>query len=321
MDYDAIHGKPTVTASNNFNPVQDAEDLREAMKRLDENILINILCRRTYEERQEIIRTFKTLFKRDLFKDVKSVTSGHFRDVLLGLLMPQADFICTCLKEAMKGLGADENTIIQIAVILPNSMMKSINETYLKMYKKSLESELKSELSGNIRTLVLAIFSGCRNESVEIDVGAAKADAYTLYNACTGRLDTDEEAVNTIFCQRNYQQLDLIFKLYEKKMNRTIEKVIESELSGDSKKLLLAICKCIAKKSEYFAEGLYNCSDNLTSRTNSHIIRILITRCDVDLKDIKKSFEKLSRKTLAQFVKEETRGDYQKALLALLDEG
>lgn len=323
MEWEAIQGTPTIMPTVEFNPLEDAAKLRKAMRDIltDEDALVDVLCHRTYAQRQDIKKAFKAAYKRDLEKLIKSETSKNFERVLLALLMTRTTLYCTSLKEAMAGLGADEDTIIEIFVTLPSTLIKEINKAYPKMYRKSLDSALKSETSGTFRALLLGLLSGQRDGSGDIDVRKAQADAYDLYKAGNGRIGTDKDTFNHIFCQRNYQQLQLTFQEYTRKMGRSMDKVIESEFSGDSKQLLLAIYKCVTSKADYFAECIYNCRSTFLNRTNNKtLIRIIVTRCDIDLGDIKKSFERLYKKTLKNFVKDETAGDYRKALLALMNE-
>lgn len=56
--------KPTIRPTKNFNARKDAEVLRKAMRGAgtDENAIIDVLCRRTTEERVEITRQFKVLY-------------------------------------------------------------------------------------------------------------------------------------------------------------------------------------------------------------------------------------------------------------------
>lgn len=67
----------------------------------DEQALISILCKRTNAQRQEIKTRFKTVLGRDLAKDIKSETSGDFRDTLLALLETPLDYDVRQLREAV----------------------------------------------------------------------------------------------------------------------------------------------------------------------------------------------------------------------------
>lgn len=78
------------------------------------------------------------------------------------------------------------------------------------MYGAHLESELKSETSGNFKRLLTSLCTAARDESGRIDPNNAKQDARELLKAGELRVGTDESMFNMILCQRNYQQLKLV---------------------------------------------------------------------------------------------------------------
>lgn len=49
------------------------------------------------------------------------------------------------------------------------------------------------------------------------------------------------------------------------------------------------------------------------------LIRIIVSRSELDLQSIKTEFQGIYHKTLESAVKSETGGDYEKALLSILD--
>ena len=100
----------------------DAQALRTAMKGFgtDNKTLIKILANRTNEYRQQLKITFKTMFGRDLIKDLKSETSGNFEDAIVALFYTPVDYDCYSLNHAMKGAGTNEDTLIEIIATRPS---------------------------------------------------------------------------------------------------------------------------------------------------------------------------------------------------------
>ncbi|XP_039960506.1 annexin B11 isoform X1 [Bactrocera tryoni] len=314
-------GTPTVLPAQGFDPVKDAHDLRKAMKGFgtDEDALINIICRRSNEQRQEIQRQYKTHFGKDLIEDVKSETSGNFEKLLVGLLRPIVDFYCAELNDAMAGIGTDEEVLIEILCTLSNVEIHTIKNQYLRLYGAHLESELKSETSGNFKRLLVSLCTAARDESGQIDPVAAQSDARELLKAGELRVGTDESMFNMILCQRNYQQLRLIFQEYEKMTGHTLEKAVRKEFSGDIMEGLIAIYKCVTNKTEYFASRLHKSMAGIGTN-DKQLIRVVITRSEIDLADIKAQFERIYGKSLKSWIKGDTSGHYKHALYALVGE-
>ena len=72
---------PTLIAVENFDKVSDSKKLRSAVRGLgtDERPIIEILCNRSYEQRQKLIETYKKLYDRNLITDLRNDLGGHFR--------------------------------------------------------------------------------------------------------------------------------------------------------------------------------------------------------------------------------------------------
>lgn len=78
------------------------------------------------------------------------------------------------------------------------------------MYKKELESELKSDTSGSFKRLLVALGAAGRDESGLTNLAAAQQDAIALHQAGALRFGTDESIFNMVLCSRNYQQIMLV---------------------------------------------------------------------------------------------------------------
>lgn len=127
-----LQGNPTVVPAPNFDPALDANALRKAMKGFgtDEDALINIICRRSNEQRQMIQRAYKTSFGKDLIEDIRSETSGNFENLLVALLTPIVDFYVKELHDAMAGIGTDEDVLIEVLCSMSNFEIHTIKNAY-----------------------------------------------------------------------------------------------------------------------------------------------------------------------------------------------
>jgi annexin A7/11 len=129
-----FQGTPTVLPAAPFDASSDANALRKAMKGFgtDEDGLINVICRRTNAQRQEIARNFKTCFGKDLIADVKSETSGNFENLLVALLTPTIQFYAKELYDALSGVGTDEDVLIETLCTMSNYEISVIKDTYYR---------------------------------------------------------------------------------------------------------------------------------------------------------------------------------------------
>jgi len=77
--------------------------------------------------------------------------------------------------------------------------------------------------------------------------------------------------------------------------------------------------KCAINKAQYYAERVEQAMKGLRFDDET-IIRIVITRCEIDLGHIKDEYLKIYHKTLYHAIQMGTSGDYRNAMLALMGE-
>ena len=285
----------------------------------DEDALINVLCRRSNAQRVEIERVYKTAYGKDLINDIRSETSGNFQAVLTALLASTTELYARELYEAMYGEGTDEDVLIEVMCTMSNREIREIGFMFQRMFGKSLEQELRSDTSGSFKRLMTSLSTGSRDESMIIDINAARNDAQELKRAGVDKWGTDESAFNRIFCLRNYEQLKLIAQEYEKLTGSSLEKDIKREFSGDIEDGLLSILRVAHNRPEFFARRLHKAMAGIGTNDKS-LIRIVVTRCEIDMQDIKEEFQRYYGKSLKSFIKGDTSGHYKHALYALIGE-
>ncbi|XP_010712435.1 annexin A11 [Meleagris gallopavo] len=314
----AYGNRGTITDAPGFDPLKDAEVLRKAMKGLgtDEQAIIDCLGSRSNKQRQQIILSFKTAYGKDLIKDLKSELSGNFEKTILAMMKTPIMFDAYEIKEAVKGIGTDENCLIEILASRSNEHIQELNRVYKAEFKKTLEEAIRSDTSGHFQRLLISLAQGNRDESTNVDMSLVQKDVQELYAAGENRLGTDESKFNAILCARSRAHLRAVFSEYQRMCNRDIEKSICREMSGDLEKGMLAVVKCLKNTPAFFAERLRNAMKGAGTKDRT-LIRIMVSRSEVDLLDIRAEYKRLYGKSLYADITGDTSGDYRKILLKL----
>ncbi|CAG2243001.1 Annexin A5,Annexin B11,Annexin A6,Annexin A2-A,Putative annexin A2-like protein,Annexin A11,Annexin A2-B,Annexin A4,Annexin A13,Annexin A2,Annexin A7,Annexin A8,Annexin B9,Annexin A1,Annexin-B12,Annexin A8-like protein 1,Annexin B10,Annexin A3 [Mytilus edulis] len=186
------------------------------------------------------------------------------------------------------------------------------------VYNKELEADVAGDTSGNFKRLLVGLLQANRDESKEFDRNKAKQDAQALVEAGEKKWGTDESRFNVILVSRSFAQLRATFQEYAKAANKDIEDTLKSEMSGDLLKGFLAVVRCIRSKSSHFCDELYKSMKGLGTDDDT-LCRVLVSRCEVDMVQIKEEFQKKYKQTLAMFISDDVSGDYKDLCLALLE--
>lgn len=308
----------TVRDYPGFSPSVDAEVIRKAIRGIgtDEKTLISILTERSNAQRQLIVKEYQAAYGKELKDDLKGDLSGHFEHLMVALVTPPAVFDAKQLKKSMKGTGTNEDALIEILTTRTSRQMKAISQAYYTVYKKSLGDDISSETSGDFRKALLTLADGRRDESLKVDEHLAKKDAQILYNAGENKWGTDEDKFTEILCLRSFPQLKLTFDEYRNISQKDIEDSIKGELSGHFEDLLLAIVHCSRNMPAFLAERLHRAlkgagTDEFT------LNRIMVSRSEIDLLDIRAEFKKRCGYSLHSAIKSDTSGDYEVTLLKI----
>lgn len=315
-----LPGRPTVLKVQSHDVSSEVKTLHKALKFIvNKKQIIEILCARTSYQRMEIAKAYKTCYDRELIEEIKIKFRGDFRELLVALLTPMKDFYSQQLHDALDQAGTDEDTLIQILVSLSNHELYDVTQKYFRNYGRTLEKDLKADTSGNFKKLLVSLANGTRDESNVLDLYSARIDALELKRAGIDKWGTDASTFNRIFCLRNFNQLELVAQEYQFVTGHALVDDVKKEFSGDIREGLLAILRYAENPQEYFARCLYKTMKGLGTNDKS-LIRLIVTRCEIDMADIKAEFEKKYEKTLLSFVRGDTSGNYRRALLKLIGE-
>jgi annexin A7/11 len=283
----------------------------------DEKAIIEVLAHRTNAQRQQIKQQFKQMFGKDLIDELKSELTSHFEDIVLAMMMTPAEYDAYQLHDAIEGAGTKEGTLIEILCSRTNQQIDEAKKAYKTKYGKELEKALMSDTSGHFRRLVVSLSTGNRMENQPVNIDKARKDATELHEAGEKQLGTDESKFNQILCSQSYEQLRCVFAEYKNVAKKAFVESVKSEMSGDLEKGMVSIVSIVENRPLYFADRLYNSMKGAGTKDDT-LIRVIVTRSEIDLVQIKAEFQKAHGKTLDAMIEDDTSGDYKKMLLAIV---
>ena len=205
---------------------------------------------------------------------------------------------CAMLKKAMKGLGTDEDLIINILAYRTSQQRVEIKNKYKALYGKDLIKELKSELSGSFEDAII----GLMYSKVEYD-------ARLLYKAMH-RLGTDEGVLIEIIATRSSQQLREIKEVFQREYKKDLVKYVESETSGHFKKVLVAILQCQRHDNNFpvdqnicnvEAQQLYSGGEGRWGTDEGIFTKIFASRSNMELCAIANYYQQMSGRNILEY--------------------
>ncbi|XP_038648056.1 annexin A10-like isoform X2 [Scyliorhinus canicula] len=297
--YSGQMNEGTIFPATDFNPGVDAEVLASALQGMECNKddLIEILTQRSNAQRLIIAQIYNDSYGQDLVTDLKEKLSNHFQEVIVGLMYPLAFFDAYQLRNAMKGIGTDENCLIEILASRTNDEINAINEVYLMQFDVPIQFDVESETSGHFRDALVILTQGAREEGYEYeDQEMATQDATYLWEACQGNTAEDRNKLQEFLCRKSYQQLWLVFN----NSNSYLTKILNKQSPSAVK--------------EIFRNYLLQLDLGFHNKT---IIRILISRSELDLMNIKRNYKERYGNSLNQDIRQNASGHYEAALLAI----
>lgn len=296
----------------------DAKVLKKAMDGwgTDEGPIIELTVKRSNADRQQILKFYKSSFGEDCFEELSDELGGDLKKVVLGMFRTPVDYDCHELHNAMSGGGTDEDTLIEIIGTRSNERLKEIKERFKEIFKKDLEEEVADECSGDLKRLLISLLQCNRSDETEIDEEKLNKDLADLYEAGEGTWGTDESTFNKIFTNRSPAEMRYINNEYFKCTGKSLKDVISDEFGGDMKKLLTTILHCILNPSDYFATRIYKACKGCGT-DDDVLIRVMVSRDEIDMKEIKEIYVQKYERTLYEEIKDECSGNYKNILLGI----
>ncbi|PHT44091.1 Annexin D5 [Capsicum baccatum] len=301
------------------SPHDDAIQLYKAFKGFgcDKAAVINIVAHRDATQRALIQQEYRSMYSEELNKRLSKELSGNLEKAVLLWMYDPAGRDATIVRNALSGDIVDPKAATEVICSRTPSQIQYFKQLYHSMFDVYLEQDIEFVAFEDHKKLLLAYASTMRYEGPEVDRASLEHDAKALFKAGEKKLGTDENTFIRIFSERSRTHLAAVSAAYHSMYGNSLKKAVKSETSGLFEFALLTILQCAENPAKYFAKELHKAMKGLGT-DDTTLIRILVTRTEIDMEYIKAEYQKKHKRSLNDAVHSETSGDYRTFLLSLL---
>ncbi len=296
----------------------DIENLKKAMAGLgtDEDTIIKIVANRTTSYRLKMKEEWQKAYGTDLVGELKKELHGKMEDAMIALFSDPIDYDCDSLRQAMSGIGTNEDTLIEIISSRSSPILKQIKERYHQKFDRNLEEDIKKEVHGTLQNILISLLQCNRSTNESPNSKEIGKIAQEIYDAGEGKFWKDASVFTKYLTKLSHKELICLNQEYNYIAKHTILQAIDKEFIGDNKKAFRAIVYANLLPSEYFASRVNDAIKGIG--TKDHLLmRILITRDEIDMPQIKECYKKLYGVSMLEAIKKDISGNYRKLMLEL----
>ncbi|WAR20620.1 ANX13-like protein [Mya arenaria] len=253
----------------------------------------------------------------DLERELTSELRGDFEALTVALLTPPVEYDVKCLNGAIKGIGTDEAVLVSIIATRNIQEMEAIKLKYEEMYGRRLEADVCEDVSGGLERMLVQLLACERDQRDTVDMEEVKQDVQRLYKEGQISIDPNDDVFNEIIVKKDRAHVKATFEEYKKVTGADIYHAIKEALTGDAETAYLKLAKAIEDPIQYYTDALHACFKGLGTN-DGEVIRIVVSRSEIDLGDISTRYQRTYGSSLAQSVEDECSGDYKRLLLAIV---
>jgi len=317
---------PDVVLSQDLSPDFGTEiesicdDIHKACKGFgtDEKRLIKAMAKDP-QTRTLVSLHYESYKGKNLKKLMDKECSGNFGRAMELLAVPPDVAEAQLVRDATKGIGTSEKLLYTILCGRSNRDMTCLRNSFFKNYEKDLGSVIKSDLSGDFEDFVFTCIN-CLEDQYDPETHTAdkaKGDAEAFYEAGQGRWGTDEKSIFRLLCSSPPKHLREVNRAYAEKYDVTLFKALEKELGGDVEDAVLFTLGMKLKPYETVAKLIDDACAGVG--TDEKLLTACIIRYQKILPLVMLAHMELFGKSVQDRVKDETKYDYRKLLLEILN--
>ncbi|PIN02993.1 Annexin [Handroanthus impetiginosus] len=295
---------------------------------VDEKALISILGNWHPEQRQTFRKGTHDFFIEDerqfeRWNDHHILQLRHeflrLKDAIVLWTMHPWERDARLLKESLYR-GPQYNVLIEIACTRSSEELLGARRAYHSLFDRSIEEDVAFHVHSPERKLLVALLSCYRYEGPKVNDEMAKLEAKTIFDAMRGGAIhkglIEDEALVRILSTRSKPHIKAIYKHYKEISGNYLDEDFHSDLR------LKETIQCLCTPEAYFSEALHaSLRYNVDEITKEAVTRVIVTRADVDMKEIKEEYHRKYGVNLPKKIEDVANGNYRDFLLTLIARG
>ncbi|XP_022842831.1 annexin D8-like [Olea europaea var. sylvestris] len=183
--------------------------------------------------------------------------------------------------------------LVEIFTCRKSSHVLLLLQAYRTRFRRQLDQDIaKIEPPNPYQKILMALSASHKAHSADISQHIAKCDAKRLHQTGEGKSGAiDESVVIEILSKRSIAQLKLTFSTYNHIYGHTYTSFLKNEKFGEFEDAVRMVTKFICNPPKQYAKTLYTCLKGTTTDKGA-LIRIMMSRAEVDMDEIQKVFKK-----------------------------
>ncbi|PIC23190.1 hypothetical protein B9Z55_016973 [Caenorhabditis nigoni] len=323
--YDDLRGTIYGPSSPDFKPVQASETLRSSLHGLDTNdqTIINTVLYHNNFQRQKILGAYEDMYSRKLLEDLEEECGGFFFEMCQALFKAAPNYDAQCVYKSLSNRHGDRSVAIEIACTRSPRQLRALRDTYQTDYRKSLDKDITVKVEGVTGKMLNMLLCVNREEGLGVRLNDELVDKHVKMLSAT-TVDDIARNVNLfeeLFIGHSWKHIGTVLdKVDEARPDKSdFETQIRRNKSihSEARLILLTIARVSRSVQIYFAEKLRTA---MTAERvdQSTIIRICVSRSEIDLQDISLEYKRKFNRALETDISMYTSGEYTRMIITLL---
>lgn len=284
----------------------------------DEKALIAVLSKKDPIQINTIRTQYDQRLMRNMVNDLEKETSSYFKEGLVEISRGPLLADCHNLFNAMKGMGTKEAILDDILIARSNADMNAIKTQYQTLFKRSLETDLRADLSAATEQMYMMIVAARRAEDSHPIIPQEIEQSVTDLQTGIGNMVSKNAAlVCQILTSKNDAQLRAIAVSYQQRFHKDLATVLKGAFSGHMEDALLLLLARAQNRALAEAQRLEDSMAGLGTKDVLLVQRVV--RCHWDrgfMNAVAGEYKKKFGKDLVRRIEGETRGDYERLMVA-----